>query len=130
MSVRGIRGATTVTRNDRAEILAATDELLRLVIDRNGIRAEDVVQAWFTVTTDLDAEFPAVAARALGWTEVPLMSSTEIPVPGSLARCIRVLITWLTDRRQGEIHHVYLHGARSLRPAWAHDLPGDPARGA
>lgn len=131
MSVRGIRGATTVGRNDRDEILAATDEMLRLLIELNGIRPEDVVQAFFTVTSDLDAEFPAAAARALGWLEVPLMNGTEIPVPGALPRCIRVLVTWLTPRRQDEIRHVFLHGARALRPKWAIDLPGDapPASG-
>ena len=74
---------------------------------------------WFTVTADVDAEFPAFAARELGWTDVPLMCGREIPVPGALARCIRVLISWNTAKPQGEIRHVFLRGARELRPAWA-----------
>lgn len=126
MSVRGVRGATTVEANDRRRILAATRELLDLIVERNGIRAEDVASALFTVTPDLDAEFPAFAARELGWTEVPLVCGREIPVPGALASCIRVLLHWNTDRPQREVRHVFLHGARVLRPQWAVDLPGDP----
>ena len=127
MSVRGVRGATTVARNDRAEVLAATRELLELLIRLNGIRAEDVASALFTLTDDLDAEFPATAARELGWTEVPLMCGREIPVPGALGRCIRVILTWNTERSQAEVRHAFLHGARALRPSWAIDLPGDAA---
>lgn len=119
MAVRGIRGATTVERNDRDEILAATTELLKLIVQLNGLRPEDVAYVWFTVTPDLDAEFPAFAARELGWTEVPLMCSREIPVPGALARCIRVLVSWNTAKAQREVRHVFLHGAKELRPAWA-----------
>ena len=126
MSVRGVRGATTVARNDRAEIVAATRELLELLIRLNGIRAEDVASALFTVTADLDAEFPAAAARELGWTDVPLMCGREIPVPDALGRCIRVILTWNTARPQAEVRHAFLHGARALRPLWAIDLPGDP----
>lgn len=119
MAVRGIRGATTVERNDRVEILAATRELLEVLVRLNGLRPEDVASVWFTVTPDLDAEFPAFAARELGWTEVPLMCGREIPVPAALGRCIRVLITWNTDRAQGEVRHAFLREARALRPAWA-----------
>ncbi len=128
MTTRGIRGATTVTANDRVQILTATDELLRLLVRLNGIRSEDVVSAVFSATADIDAEFPAVAAREMGWTEVPLLHSMEIPVPGALGLCIRVLVTWNTDKAQSEIRHAFLHGARVLRPAWAIDLPGDPPR--
>ncbi len=128
MSVRGVRGATTVGRNDRTEILAATRELVELLVRLNGIRAEDVASALFTLTDDLDAEFPAAAARELGWTEVPLICGREIPVPGALERCIRVTLTWNTERPQAEIRHAFLHGARALRPSWAIDLPGDPPR--
>src|SRR5205823_5127257 len=92
MYCRGIRGATTVEHNDREEILAATTELLQLLISRNELRAEDVASAIFTVTEDLDAEFPALAARYLGWTEVALICTREIPVPGSLEKCIRIQI--------------------------------------
>ena len=122
MAIRGIRGATTVDRNDRDEILAATTELLTLIVHLNGIRSEDVAYAWFTVTPDLDAEFPAFAARELGWTEVPLMCGREIPVSGALPLCIRALISWNTAKSQHDVRHVFLHGAKELRPAWAVDV--------
>lgn len=129
MSVRGVRGATTVEANDREPILAATRELLELMVERNGIRPEEVASAAFTVTADLDAEFPAFAAREIGWDEVPLICGREIPVSGALERCIRILLHWNTDRPQREVRHVFLHGARSLRPKWAVDLPGDAPLG-
>jgi chorismate mutase len=119
MATRGVRGATTVDRNDRDEILAATTELLKLMVQLNGMRSEDVASAWFTVTPDLDAEFPAFAARELGWIEVPLMCGREIPVPGALPLCIRALVSWNTAKSQHEVRHVFLHGAKELRPAWA-----------
>ena len=119
MATRGIRGATTVERNDRDEILVATTELLNLIVQLNGLRSEDVAYVWFTATPDLDAEFPAFAARELGWTEVPLMCGREIPVPGALPFCIRALVSWNTSKSQREIKHVFLHGAKELRPAWA-----------
>jgi chorismate mutase len=125
-SVRGVRGATTVEGNDRERILAATRELLEQIVRLNGVDPGDLASVWFTVTGDLDGEFPAFAAREIGWTEVPLMCGREIPVPGALAKCIRVLLHWNTDRTQAEIRHVFLHGARALRPRWAIDLPGDP----
>jgi chorismate mutase len=118
MYCRGIRGATTVERNDRAEILAATSELLRLLIAKNEIEAEDVASAIFSVTDDLDAEFPAVAARNLGWLEVALINTREIPVPGSLDLCIRVLLHVNTTRKASEIQHVYIRGAVNLRPTF------------
>jgi chorismate mutase len=116
---RGIRGATTVEHNDREEILAATAELLQLMISQNELLAEDVASAIFTVTADLDAEFPALAARRLGWTEVALMCAREIPVPGSLGMCIRILLHVNTTRSAAEIQHVYIRGAVNLRPAFA-----------
>jgi chorismate mutase len=119
MATRGIRGATTVERNDRDQILAATRELLEVLVRLNGLRPDDVVYVWFTVTPDLDAEFPAFAAREIGWTEVPLMCGREIPVPGAIAGCIRVLIDWNTAKSQREIRHAFLHRAKELRPAWA-----------
>ncbi len=128
--IRGVRGATTVEENDPGEIAERTRELLRLLVELNGIRAEDVASAIFTVTSDLDAQFPTVAARPLpGWEEVPLLCSREIPVPGSLPHCIRVLIHWNTERTQGQIRHAYLHGARNLRPEWAVRVPGDEVGG-
>jgi len=116
MYCRGIRGATTVEHNDREEILAATTELLQLLISRNELRAEDVASVIFTVTEDLDAEFPALAARYLGWTEVALICTREIPVPGSLGKCIRILLHVNTTRSAAEIQHVYIRGAVNLRP--------------
>lgn len=116
MKCRGVRGATTVTANARDEILTASRQLLALMIRVNGIKTEDVASAVFTVTEDLDAEFPAVAARQLGWIDVPLLCSYEIRVPGSLQRCIRVLVNWNTNKGQKEIIHPYLKDAKQLRP--------------
>lgn len=116
MYCRGIRGATTVENNDREEILAATTELLQLLIDRNDLQTEDVASAIFTVTADLDAEFPALAARYMGWTGVALMCTREIPVPNSLGKCIRILLHINTTHSAAEIQHVYIRGAINLRP--------------
>ena len=118
MYCRGIRGATTVERNDREAILAATTELLELLIERNELHPEDVASAIFTVTADLDAEFPAMAARYLGWTEVALMCAREIPVPQSLEKCIRILLHVNTTRSAAEMQHIYLKGAVNLRPTF------------
>jgi len=113
---RGIRGATTASANTRDAILEATHDLLCQLVAANQLALDDIASAIFTTTPDLDAEFPAVAARALGWTDTALLSAHEIAVPGSLARCIRVLIHWNTTRRADEIIHVYLREARVLRP--------------
>lgn len=113
---RGIRGATTVDRDSATDILAATCELLEQIVTRNAVNEEDVASAVFTVTADLTAAFPAQAARSLGWQHVALLDAREIPVPGSLPRCVRVLIHWNTRKPQAEIRHVYLRGAASLRP--------------
>jgi chorismate mutase len=107
MYCRGIRGATTVERNDRDEILAATE-----------LDVEDIASAIFTVTEDLDAEFPALAARSIGWTETALICTREIPVPDSLGNCIRVLLHVNTMRSAAEIQHIYIRGAVSLRPTF------------
>ncbi len=115
MYCRGIRGATTVERNDREEILAATTELLQLLIEKNDLRQEDIASVIFTVTDDLDAAFPAVAARRLGWEEAALLCAREIPVPNSLSKCIRILIHVNTTRSAAEIQHIYLRGAVNLR---------------
>nr|HET6900979.1 chorismate mutase [Ktedonobacteraceae bacterium] len=122
MYCRGIRGATTVEQNEREEILTATTELLQLLIQRNELRPEDVTSAIFTVTADLDAEFPALAARDLGWTEVALMCAREIPVPQSLGKCIRILLHVNTTRSSAEMQHVYLRGAVNLRPTFSVNL--------
>ena len=128
MAARGVRGATTVARNDAAAISERTLELLRTLADSIGIRPEDVAFAMVSVTMDLDAEFPALAVRSLpGWEEVPLLCSREIPVPASLGRCVRVLLHWNTERLQREVRHAFLRGARELRPRWAVRVPGDEA---
>ncbi|QBD77799.1 chorismate mutase [Ktedonosporobacter rubrisoli] len=113
---RGIRGATTVECNSREEMLAATTELLQLIIERNNLCAEDVASAIFSVTDDLNAVFPALAARQLGWTSVALLNTCEIPVPGSLSKCIRILLHVNTAKSAEEIQHVYLREAVQLRP--------------
>jgi chorismate mutase len=115
MAVRGIRGATLATDNTRDAILAATRELLVHLIEANGILPEAIAAAFFTTTTDLDAEFPAVAARQLGWTEVALMCGHEMQVPGALGRCIRVLVLLNTDLEQSAMRFVYINGAEALR---------------
>ena len=116
MPVRGVRGATTVEENRHAEILDETRKLLALMIRFNGIQSEDVASAIFTVTGDLNAEFPALAARQLGWLDVPLLCTYEIDVPGSLRRCVRILIHWNTSKVQSEIVPVYVNEAQRLRP--------------
>lgn len=116
MYCRGIRGATTVKVNTAEAILAAARELLARIVEDNDLEVEDLASAIFTTTPDLTAAFPAQAARELGWRDVPLLGAQEIPVPGSLARCIRVLIHWNTDKRQNEVVHVYIKGAQALRP--------------
>ena len=123
--MRGVRGATTVGANEPGEIVARTVELLARMVAENGIRPEDVVSALFTVTDDLDAEFPAVAVRGLeGWGNVPLLCASEIPVPGSLGRCVRILLHWNADLPATDVQHVFLRGARELRPAWARRVEG------
>ncbi|MCG8448420.1 MAG: chorismate mutase [Pirellulales bacterium] len=116
MICRGVRGATTVQHDDREEILAATRQLLALVIRRNQIDPKDVASAIFTTTPDLNAEFPALAARQLGWLDVPLLCGHEMAVPGGLPLCVRVLIHWNTEKQQDEIQHVYIRDAQRLRP--------------
>jgi chorismate mutase len=120
MCCRGLRGATTAIANEPAAILDATRELLIALREANNLRSEDIASVIFTVTPDLDAAYPARAARDLGWNGVALMCATEIAVPAGLSRCIRVLIHWNTERSQAELKHVYLREARALRP----DLSG------
>lgn len=115
MPVRGVRGATTAEMNSRRAVLDATLELLEEMARANNIRAEELASALFTVTPDLNAGFPARAARMLGWTDVPLLGAQEQAVPGALERCIRVLLHWNTDLPQASIHHVYLREAEQLR---------------
>jgi chorismate mutase len=116
MRLRGIRGATTVDANTKEAILEATTELLNELITQNNVRGDDVASAFFTTTLDLNAEFPALAARtALGWTHVALMCGHEMDVPGSLPLCVRILLHVNTTRPAEELKFVYLRGARALR---------------
>lgn len=116
MAVRGIRGATTAPANTKSDIVARTREMLETLVRLNDISAEDIASAIFSVTDDLNAEFPAVAARQLGWIYTPLFCTTEIPVQGSLKSCIRVLLHVNSELSQQEMKHVYLHDAEKLRP--------------
>ncbi|MER2599564.1 MAG: prephenate dehydratase [Caldilineales bacterium] len=116
MPCRGVRGATTVDDNSSEAILRETRRMLALLIHLNGIRAEDITNIIFTTTRDLTAEYPALAARQLGWLDVALMCGHEMDVPGGLQRCVRVLINWNTEREPQAIVPVYLRGARNLRP--------------
>jgi chorismate mutase len=113
---RGVRGATTCEENTREAILGATRELLVQVVERNGINLDEVASAFFTTSLDLTAEFPAVAARELGWRHVAMVCGHEMAVPHGLQRCIRVLLHWNTDKSPEEIRHVYLQDAVKLRP--------------
>ena len=120
MRLRALRGATTAVANERDAILSATRELLEALLERNSVDADQIVSIMFTSTQDLDAEFPAVAARSLGIADVALMCAAEIAVPGSLPRCIRVLMHLYSPLDYGSLRHVYLGEARELRS----DLPG------
>lgn len=113
---RGVRGATTVENNTAAEILHATEELLRQMVDANGIEPEDVASVFFTTTPDLNAEYPALAARKLGWTDSALLCGHEMNVPHGLPKCIRILCHWNTTKSAAEIRHIYIKGAAHLRP--------------
>ena len=113
---RGVRGAITVASNDEDEILEATRELLQALIASNDMKVEDIASAYFTTTQDLNATYPAYAARQLGWCDAAQLCGHEMDVPGGLPRCVRVLIHWNTRKSAAEISHVYLRDARSLRP--------------
>ena len=117
MTIRGIRGATTVTADDPEHILQATRQLLEEILAENeGMRPDEVASAIFTVTDDLVSTFPAQAARQMGWDLVPMLCAREIPVPNGLPHVIRVLVHWNTELPQSEIKHVYLRDAVKLRP--------------
>ncbi len=116
MNCRGIRGATSVEANDSRAIIAATRELLEQMVAANNLAIEDVASVIFTTTNDLDADYPARAAREMGWGNIPLLCLQEMAVANSVPRCIRILILWNTDRTLDQIKHVYLRRASSLRP--------------
>lgn len=116
MAVRGIRGATVVAEDRAEQVLAATRELLLALVTANELAADDIASVIFTVTPDITSDYPARAARDLGWTNVALLGAAEMAVPGGLARCIRVLIHVNTRKPASELQHIYLREARSLRP--------------
>jgi chorismate mutase len=122
MPLRGIRGATTASANTRKAILDATCELLDMLVRANDLAQADVASIYFTMTPDLDAAFPATAARSLGWNDVALLDAQAPGVAHDVPRCIRVLIHWNTERVQEEIRHVYLRDARALRPDRAQNI--------
>jgi chorismate mutase len=114
-TVRAARGAITVERDEREAVLAATERLLRELVQRNGIDGDDLVSIVFTATGDLRSVFPAEAARRMGMADVPLLCARELDVEGAMASVVRVLLHFHTTRARPEIAHVYLEGARSLR---------------
>lgn len=120
-AVRAIRGATTVPEvpeptDEVGALCESTRELLAAMLERNGVRQEDLISAVFTVTAELTSAFPALAAREMGWGEVPLLCALEIPVPGALPRCVRVLLHVASGRPRAAVEHVYLRQAVALRP--------------
>jgi chorismate mutase len=115
-TLRGLRGATTAAANTSEAILQATEELLRALQTANGFAPTDVESAIFTSSPDLTAEYPARAARRLGWSDVPLLGAAEVAVPGGLPRCIRVLLHFYTTKPPAELKHTYLREAAKLRP--------------
>jgi chorismate mutase len=121
MAVRGIRGATTATANTAEDITEATQELIAALVRVNSLDTEEIASAFWTTTRDLIAEFPAAAARRVGWADVPQMCAHEMAVPGGLAMCIRVTLHVNTEKSQRDIRHVYLRGATVLRPEYALD---------
>ena len=116
MAVRGVRGATVIQENTREAIIAGTREVLEVLVRANGIHAEDVASAFFSTTRDLNADYPAIAARQIGWMDTALMCMHEMDVPHGLDHCVRVMVHWNTDRSASEVVHVYVRGAEILRP--------------
>ncbi len=116
MWCRGIRGATTVEENTKEAILDATRELLQIMVEANDVAVDDVGSATFTTTSDINAEYPAVAARQLGWHDAALLCGHEMNVPDSLTKCIRILLMYNTEKSAQEINHIYIKNAVNLRP--------------
>ena len=115
MKCRGIRGAITVKNNTKESIVAASKELVQRMIEVNSVDADDIAGIWFTTTSDLNAEFPAVGARELGWSKTAMICGHEMNVPCSLPKCLRVLMLVNTEKKNDEIVYVYLNGAEALR---------------
>lgn len=120
--VRAVRGATTVENNNAEEIVKETKVLLQKLVEVNSIKEDELISAVFSVTKDLDAEFPAVAARQIGWTNVALMCANEMVVSGSLEKCIRVMVTFNTEKKNSDLKYIYLNKAKVLRPDLVSDI--------
>lgn len=116
MPVRALRGATTIGKNLHKEIVYETKNLLSEIVQANSISKDDIISVIFSTTRDINAAFPAVAAREMGWTDIPLMCTNEMEVPGSLEKCIRVLMHINTDKSNSQLKHIYLKEAKKLRP--------------
>jgi chorismate mutase len=116
MAVRGIRGATAVQKDTAEAVIEATKELLARIVTANDVQVDDIASIIFTVTPDLKSEYPARAARQLGWNNVALLGATEMDVAAGLKRCIRVLLHVNSDKPPAQIKHIYLHEAKGLRP--------------
>ena len=114
--MQGIRGATTVEKNDKETIMEAVQELLTILTNDNDLKLEDIGAVIFSSTPDINAAFPAVAARRMGWDLVPLFGTQELDVPDGVKQCIRVLILWNTPKKQSEVNHAYLKNSCVLRP--------------
>ncbi len=130
MAIRGVRGAIQVDEDTPEAITSATKTLLLAIMESNpSLAAPDLASAFFTLTPDLNATYPALAARELpGWTSVPLLCGREVSVPGGMPRCLRVLLHWNTELAQVEVRHAYLGPAARLRPDLRHDSPTSPER--
>lgn len=128
MPVRAIRGATTIENNDAREIIEETKHLLKRMVEDNGVDKEDIISVIFSTTKDINAAFPAVAAREMGWTDIALMCTNEMDVPGSLPMCIRVMMHINTEKTNKELKYIYLKKAKLLRPDLAEmkSLEGKP----
>ena len=113
--LRGVRGATTIERDTREDVVERVSELLSAMCSRNGLKESDIVSILFTATDDVHSVFPATAARDFGFAEVPLMCARELEITGATPKCIRIMVTARTRRRQAQVAHVYLHGAANLR---------------
>ncbi len=114
--MRALRGATTVKSDDREQVLSATSQMLKQMMEENGFSGRDVISALFTATPDLTCCYPAEAARNLGWTDAALLCAAEIAVPGGLPRCLRVMVHIDSQEPKSRLQHVYLRGAAALRP--------------
>ena len=118
-AVRGLRGATTVDADTAEQVMERTQTLLLRMLERNGVGKDDLISILFTATDDIHSVFPAAAARAIGFGDVPLICARELDVDAGTPLCIRVLMHLITDKARGELHHIYLEGAKGLRD----DLP-------